>query len=255
MFVRSFVAAASVLSATAVTAQTHGQLLESAIFAEDTAGDRDGAIRIYQRLVSAPAVPPEVASRAWSRLTEARRQRDEAILVMARAAEQGRAGQAGQIDPPPAAPATRPGRSGGSFTEFYDASRQVSVVGTVTQVQWSDPNVVVYLNDADGKLWGFVLGPPANLVRSGWSRDTIQVGEKLHGDGSLARGVGDNCPGPLPNGCATFPNGALHVNARQLLRVDANGNLSRPGANQLQPPPGGGARGGRGGGGGAPPPQ
>ena len=54
---RFVIAAAAVLCATAATAQTHSQLLEKAIFSEETAGDLDAAISIYERLLSTPDVP------------------------------------------------------------------------------------------------------------------------------------------------------------------------------------------------------
>src|SRR5262245_34904914 len=244
MFARHLViAAASVLCASAATAQTHGQLLERAIFAEDTAGDLNGAIRIYEQLVSAPAVSPEIAARARARLSDARRERDLAAAASAAVAQQSKpqTGLPGQIDPPPAPPRQTSGTSA-KLSDFYDAGRPVSVVGFVTQVQWSNPNVVIYLNDADGKLWGFVLGSPESLARAGWSRDSLRVGDQVRADGSLAKGVGANCPGPLPNGCATFANGALHANGRQVLLMDGNGNVARPGTNERA-----GTTGGRGG--------
>ena len=111
MFARHLViAAASVLCATAATAQTHGQLLERAIFAEDTAGDLNDAIRIYEQLASAPAVSPEIATRARARLSDARRERDLAAAASAAAAQQTKTqtGLPGQIDPPPTAPRTAP---------------------------------------------------------------------------------------------------------------------------------------------------
>ena len=252
MFARDLViAAASVLCATAVTAQTHGQQLESAIFAEETAGNLDAAIRIYEGLAGAPDVPREIASRARSRLIEARRQRDDTIRLMASAADQGRTGQPGQIDPPPVAPRTTRPPSGERYSDYYDAASPVSVTGFVTEVQWTNPHVVIFVTDGDGQPWGFVFGPPENLTRSGWTRDSLKVGEQVQASGTLAKGVGA-CPAPLPNGCATFSNGARHANARTMTRTDGSGNVVRVGAPPVASQPAGtaGGRGGRGGRGG-----
>src|SRR5688572_30026481 len=82
------ITAASVLATTAVAAQTHGQLLESAIFAEDTAGDSATALRIYERLANAPSVPSDIAARARTRLAIAQQTRTPTGLP-------------GQVDPPP----------------------------------------------------------------------------------------------------------------------------------------------------------
>src|SRR5262245_8687969 len=109
MFARQLViAAAAVLSATAAAAQTHGEWLERAVFAEETAGDLDGAIRIYERLVSAPAVPSEIAALAQSRLADGRRQ--QALRAAALAAQQTTTprGLPGRVDAPPETPRATP---------------------------------------------------------------------------------------------------------------------------------------------------
>ena len=252
MFARFFIiGAVLLLCAGAVTAQTQGQLLESAIFAEETAGDLDAAIRIYERLVRTPALSPEITTRARSRLSTARQVREQALRAEELAAQRG---QPGRVDPPPPAAPTRP--LAARYADMYDSASPVSVTGTVTEVVWKDPHVVIFLNSSkDGQPWGFVLAPPVNLERGGWTRDLLQVGEQVRAEGTLALGVG-NCPAPLPNGCATFANGARHANARNILKIDANGNLTRPGSPVVTPAGVGGQRGGRGGGrGAAPPPQ
>ena len=63
-----------------------------------------------------------------------------------------------------------------SFAAEYDGSREISVTGTVTKVEWMNPHARFYLDvkGADGSVtnWNFELGPVTS------SRGT--VGQKTH---------------------------------------------------------------------------
>jgi uncharacterized protein DUF6152 len=67
-----------------------------------------------------------------------------------------------------------------SFAAEYDATRPVTVTGTVTKVEWTNPHARVYLDakDENGKIvhWDFELGPPNGLMRRGWSRNSLKPG-------------------------------------------------------------------------------
>src|SRR5437867_6548876 len=51
-----------------------------------------------------------------------------------------------------------------SFAAEYDATKQVTMQGFVTKVEWTNPHVWFYVNvkNADGTVsnWGFEMGPP-----------------------------------------------------------------------------------------------
>ena len=100
-----------------------------------------------------------------------------------------------------------------SFTAEFDGDKPKQLTGIVTKVEWTNPHVWIYLNvkdDASGEVtnWGAELGPPHGLQRSGWRRDTLQIGTEISVDGFLAR------------------NGSNRVNARTVT-VTATGG--RPG--------------------------
>ena len=62
------------------------------------------------------------------------------------------------------------------------ASLQVVLLGIL--------NVYFYLDvETDGKItnWGLEMGPPNGLERSGWSRNTMQVGDQVTVEGTLAK--------------------------------------------------------------------
>jgi hypothetical protein len=54
-----------------------------------------------------------------------------------------------------------------------------------------NPHVYFFLDvvGADGKVanWAFEMGPPNGLQRSGWTRNTIKIGDELTVDGTLAK--------------------------------------------------------------------
>jgi hypothetical protein len=78
-----------------------------------------------------------------------------------------------------------------SFSAEYDSKKPVTLKGTVTKVDWMNPHVYFYIDVADDKgditNWGLEMGPPNGLERSGWTKNTIQIGTEVIVDGTLAK--------------------------------------------------------------------
>jgi Family of unknown function (DUF6152) len=79
-----------------------------------------------------------------------------------------------------------------SFAAEFDGAKRVQLVGVVTKVDWTNPHVWFYVNvkdEATGKLvnWGAEMGSPNALMRTGWTRNTIQIGMTVTVNGSLAK--------------------------------------------------------------------
>jgi len=78
-----------------------------------------------------------------------------------------------------------------SFAAEFDRNKPVTLTGTVTKVEWTNPHVWFYINvkDEAGKVtnWGAEMGPPHGLQRSGWRRETLKIGEVVTVAGSLAK--------------------------------------------------------------------
>jgi hypothetical protein len=80
-----------------------------------------------------------------------------------------------------------------SFAAEFDANKPVTMTGVVTKVEWTNPHAWFYINvkDEAGKVtnWGFELGPPHLLARSGWDKgkDTLQIGDTITVSGTLAK--------------------------------------------------------------------
>lgn len=98
-----------------------------------------------------------------------------------------------------------------SFAAEFDSSKQVTLKGHVTKVEWTNPHVWFYLNvkKADGAVenWGFEMGPPHGLQSRGWTRTTMKLGDEIEVNGSLAK------------------NGSKRANARTVTMVSTGQRL------------------------------
>jgi len=79
-----------------------------------------------------------------------------------------------------------------SFAAEFDANKPFKMTGTVTKVEWMNPHTYFYIDVADeksGKVanWGMEMGSPNGLMRAGWTRNTMKVGDKVTVEGSLAK--------------------------------------------------------------------
>src|SRR5437773_10680960 len=79
-----------------------------------------------------------------------------------------------------------------SFAAEFDGAKRVKLIGVVTKVEWTNPHVWFYVNVKDettGKLvnWGAEMGSPNALNRSGWTRNTMQVGMVVTFNGSRSK--------------------------------------------------------------------
>ena len=78
-----------------------------------------------------------------------------------------------------------------SFAAEYDAKKPVTLTGTVTKVEWMNPHIFFYVDvkDSDGKVtnWRGEGGNLSGLMRRGWRKDSLKVGDIVTIDGSLAK--------------------------------------------------------------------
>ncbi len=78
-----------------------------------------------------------------------------------------------------------------SFAAVFDVDTSVAVSGTVTKVEWMNPHAWIYIEVEDGAgestNWAFELGSPNGLMRRGWTRKSVQVGDAISVAGYRAR--------------------------------------------------------------------
>jgi hypothetical protein len=88
--------------------------------------------------------------------------------------------------------AGRPALAHHSFAAEFDADKAFKMTGVVTKVEWQNPHTFFYIDVTDqatGKVtnWAMEMGSPNGLMRSGWTRNTMKVGDVVAVEGSLAR--------------------------------------------------------------------
>lgn len=78
-----------------------------------------------------------------------------------------------------------------SFQAEYDADQPITLTGTVTELEWTNPHARLYINveGDDGEVinWDLELGPPTALMRQGWRRDSLVPGTTVTVEGFLSR--------------------------------------------------------------------
>src|SRR5260370_40073453 len=78
-----------------------------------------------------------------------------------------------------------------SFTAEFDDKKPITIKGTLTKVEMTNPHGWLFLNvkDKNGKIqnWAVETGAPAAFLRRGGDKKAPAVGTERIGDGSLAR--------------------------------------------------------------------
>ena len=62
---------------------------------------------------------------------------------------------------------------------MFDQTKIMTLEGTVTEFQWTNPHAFIELDGAGGRHWSIELNSPNNLKRQGWSRDALKPGDKI----------------------------------------------------------------------------
>lgn len=77
-----------------------------------------------------------------------------------------------------------------SFDAEYDRNKPLTLTGTVTKLEWTNPHARIYIDvkDENGNIvnWDCELGPPNGLMRRGWNRNSLKPGHvvTINGFGS-----------------------------------------------------------------------
>jgi uncharacterized protein DUF6152 len=65
----------------------------------------------------------------------------------------------------------------------YDMTKTITLHGTVTKFDWSNPHVVVYLdakNDSgEMQHWTIEFAAPIHMVRAGWTKNAMKAGDDI----------------------------------------------------------------------------
>ena len=83
-----------------------------------------------------------------------------------------------------------PVRAHHSFAAEYDSAKPVTLKGVVSKIEWTNPHARFYIEvkDESGTLtWNLELASPNVLTRNGWTRKTLNIGDEISVQGSLAK--------------------------------------------------------------------
>ena len=107
-----------------------------------------------------------------------------------------------------------------SFSAEFDRDKPVTLTGTVTKVEWTNPHARIYIDVAEegGKVvtWDFELGPPNGLMRQGWNRNSLRQGHVVTINGFLSKdqaNVANARSVSLPDGRQVFAGSSFDVDA------------------------------------------
>jgi hypothetical protein len=214
--------ATAIMSAMLAVAQTQTQsqstaveLLQKGIYAQETAGDLDGAIKIYHQIVDSHPIQREVAAQAQYRLGMTLLEKGDAAAasqeiqrlgwdfpdykeLIDSAKIEGGATFTGTFKtfvyrPVPQLAAAQDlaklsAQKANHDVEF-DFSKSTTVTGTVAQVTFINPYSWLTLNPSDGSSttqYRISLASPNTLTQGGWSRTTVKTGDQVTVTGAPA---------------------------------------------------------------------
>jgi hypothetical protein len=78
-----------------------------------------------------------------------------------------------------------------AFAAEFDASKPVTLTGTVTKLEWTNPHIWIHMDvkGPNGQVvaWRAEGGAPNALYRLGWKKGSINIGQVVTVTGWLAR--------------------------------------------------------------------
>jgi hypothetical protein len=109
-----------------------------------------------------------------------------------------------------------------SFAAEFDRDLPITVTGTVTKVEWANPHARFYIDAKDdgGKTvnWDFELASPNGLMRRGWNRNSMKLGDVVTVTGHRAKNnplVGNASSVTLADGKKLFAGSSIENEATQ----------------------------------------
>lgn len=78
-----------------------------------------------------------------------------------------------------------------AFSAEFDIDKPLELVGTVTKIEWQNPHAWFYIDvtDESGAVssWGLELASPNLLMRNGWTRSSMKIGDVVRVTGFHAK--------------------------------------------------------------------
>ena len=98
-----------------------------------------------------------------------------------------------------------------SFAAEFDSNNPLTLTGAVTKIDWMNPHTwfSIDVTDDAGKVtnWGWEMGSPNALMRAGWTRNSMKIGDIVTVEGFRAK------------------DGSHHANTRSVLLTNTGKRL------------------------------
>lgn len=79
-----------------------------------------------------------------------------------------------------------------AFSAQYDSDKPATFTGVVTRIEWLNPHAYFFVDVTDEETgaivsWACELTSPVGLMRQGWTRNSMKIGDVVEVAGILAR--------------------------------------------------------------------
>ncbi len=78
-----------------------------------------------------------------------------------------------------------------AFSAEFDVKKPITVKGTVTKIEWMNPHAWIYVDvktdSGTTEAWQFETGAPIELLRRGWHKNDLKVGDEVTIQGVRAK--------------------------------------------------------------------
>jgi hypothetical protein len=78
-----------------------------------------------------------------------------------------------------------------SFAADFDAAKPIALTGTLTRLEWTNPHAHIVMDARAGQgasaQWRVELSTPNVLIRGGWQKNTVRLGDRLTVNGYAAK--------------------------------------------------------------------
>lgn len=78
-----------------------------------------------------------------------------------------------------------------SFAAEFDLNRPLNLTGSITKIEWTNPHAWMFMDAKNYKggsdAWAIELIGANGLLRRGWTRDSVKVGDVVNVEGFGAR--------------------------------------------------------------------